>query len=431
MRTALLCLICLIGMAPVVLFLDGPLTLGIWSAVLAAALVVVGTVLRPGEATHLGMLVRPVAIAVAIPAILMVLQAVPMPSFSRLPNPTWESAADALGQPLTGSISIDTGSTLLSLCRYLAWLAVALLAGALTIDRQRAERVLLAATAASVLIAALLIVNDAAGLAWLDQASDGIARGGALDAAALGAILSAACAVRAYERFETRRADRSAFRLAQNVAACIAGLAVCATAIALGDPGNALFAAAAGLGTLLGVVLVRRLGLGLGGALAIAAVGCLLAVGIGTERGQSGSDVTLRFAAQSSPSMTITRRMLADSPWTGTGAGTYHDLVPIYRGFDDLANVLDPPSVAAQIALEWGQLLLWAAVLAAAALIVMLLRAALRRGRDSFYSAAGASALVALLISAFGNAGLFGTSVLILTGTVLGLAVAQSRSRTQ
>jgi Flp pilus assembly protein TadB len=60
----------------------------------------------------------------------------------------------------------------------------------------------------------------------------------------------------------------------------------------------------------------------------------------------------------------------------------------------------------------------------------MLLRAGMSRGRDSFYAAAGASAVVALLIMAFGNPGLFATSVLIIVATVLGLALAQSRSRT-
>jgi hypothetical protein len=278
----------------------------------------------------------------------------------------------------------------------------------------------------------LLILGAAGGFIWFDQASGAIARGGALDAAALGAILSAACGIWAYERFETRRSRRSAFNLTRNVAACAAGFAVCAIAITLADAANTLFAAAAGLVTLLGIFLVRRLGLGLGSALAIAVVGCLLAVGIGTERtGQSGSDLTLRFATQSLPSNAITQRMLADSTWTGSGAGTYHDLVPIYRGFVDSTSIVDPPSVAAQIAVEWGQLLLWAAVLAAVVLIVALLRAALRRGRDSFYPAAGASALVALLISAFGNPGLVGTPVLILASTVLGLAIAQSRSRAQ
>jgi hypothetical protein len=67
---------------------------------------------------------------------------------------------------------------------------------------------------------------------------------------------------------------------------------------------------------------------------------------------------------------------------------------------------------------------------AAVVLAGMLLRAAMSRGRDSFYAAAAASTVVALLILAFGNPGLFGTSVLIIVATVLGLAVAQSRSGT-
>jgi hypothetical protein len=63
-------------------------------------------------------------------------------------------------------------------------------------------------------------------------------------------------------------------------------------------------------------------------------------------------------------------------------------------------------------------------------LIGLLTRAAMTRGRDSFYAAAGAAAVAALLILTFGNSGALGASVLIIVATVLGLAIAQSRSRT-
>jgi hypothetical protein len=120
--------------------------------------------------------------------------------------------------------------------------------------------------------------------------------------------------------------------------------------------------------------------------------------------------------------------MLTDSRWIGTGAGTYHALVPIYREPNDAMSDLEPPTAAAEIAVEWGRPLLWAGAVAVVVLAGILLRAAMGRGRDSFYAAAGASMVVAVSILAFGNPGLFGTSVLIIVATVLGLAVAQSRS---
>jgi hypothetical protein len=432
---ALLLLITLIGMAPAVLGLDGPLALGLWAAVSAVALIVCAGTLRPTEARHFGTLVRPLAIVATIPAIFMIYQALPLPNVFRVNNTIWQSVAAALNRSLAGSISIDTGSTLLSLCRYLAWLAVGFLAGAITIDRQRAEWVLFAATFAATLIAALLIANDIAGFAWLDASHNEVARGAALDIGVLGSILSIACAVRAYERFETRRMGNgpSSQRLGSSLLVCLSAFTVCAVSVALAEGINTPIAAAAGLTTLLGVTLIRRIGLGRVGALIALAVVLVIAGEIAAARlgqGGPGPDFTLRFAAPSSPASAITERMLVDSSWTGTGAGTYHSLVPIYRGPTDTAGDLDPPSAAAEVAIELGRPLLWLELLFSCVVVVMLFRAALRRGRDSFYPAAGSAALVALLISAFGNDGLFESSVLIIAAVIIGLAVAQSRSRT-
>jgi hypothetical protein len=430
---AWLFLVELIGMAPAVLTLDGPLTLGAESALLAVALVIAARGLKPNEVTQLRTLMPGIAILAAVPPILMALQAVPLPITSRLSNSIWQSASTALGQPLMGSISVDTGSTVLSLCRYFAWLGVLLLTCTIAVDRQRAEKVLFAITAVTAVIALLLITNDALGLAWLNKQYDPVGRGGALDAAILGLILSAACAVRAYERFETRRADgdRSVHGLVSSLLVSSGTFALCAVAIALGDAGNTLLSAAAGFATLLGIVLVRRMRLGLGGGLAVSLAGCALGVWIvAATMGEGRSDFTVRFAAPPSPSNAITERMLTGSRWIGTGAGTYHTLVPIYREPNDAMSDLQPPTAAAEIAVEWGRPLLWAAAIAAVVLAAMLVRAAMTRGRDSFYAAAGASTAVALLILAFGNPGLFGTCVLIMVATVLGLAIAQSRSMT-
>jgi hypothetical protein len=430
---ALLLLITLIGMAPAVLGLDGPLALGLWSAVSALALIVSAGTLRPAEATHFGMLVRPFIIVAAIPAIFMIFQTLPLPNFFRLNNTIWESVAAALGRPIAGSITIDTGSTLLSLCRYFAWLAVGLLAGAISIDRQRAEWVLFAATLATTLIAALLIANDVAALTWLDANRNAVARAGALDIAAVGSILSIACGVRAYERFETRRGGNgtSPPRLGLSLIVCFFAFTICAAAVALAEGINIPLAAAAGLTTLLGVIVIRRIRLGRVGAIITVIVVVVIAVEIMAPRiGQGGPDFTVRLAASSSPAIAITERMLVDSTWTGTGAGTYHALVPIYRTANETSGDFDPPSAAAQVVVELGRPQLLATVLLSCSFVVMLFRAALRRGRDSFYPAAGSAALVALLITAFGNDGLFESPVLIIAGVIIGLAVGQSRSRT-
>lgn len=427
MSAVTLVLFFLIAITPALLFVDGPLCLGAWSAVLSVGLAVVARTIRPSEAARLTTLARPVAVVASIPAIVMLVQVLPVPDFFPTNNPIWQSVATALGRPILGSISIDIGSTLLSLCRYLAWSGVGVLSIAVAIERQRAEKILFAATLASIAMAALVIANDVGVFNVFKNEPAASARIAALDGAALGLILSAACAERAYELFQER--TQSLAKMLRNIVLSTVGFATCAVAIALGDNNNVLFAGAAGVAALLGIVLVRRLGLGLWGALAFAVVTC--AIGLGIVAGhlrQGASDPTVDFAAESS-SKAITERMLADSPWLGTGAGTYQILVPIYRlGFES-ANP-EPPTAAAELAVEVGRPLLWFGILGGIAMLISLVRGAVGRGRDSFYPAAGAAALVVLLVTAFGNAGMFGSALQIVSGAVLGLAFAQRRSRT-
>jgi uncharacterized membrane protein len=76
-----------------------------------------------------------------------------------------------------------------------------------------------------------------------------------------------------------------------------------------------------------------------------------------------------------------------------------------------------------------GRPFLWVILVAAIALAVTLLRGALRRGRDSSYSTAGASCVVAITLLAFGNAALFSTPILMIAAVVVGIGIAQSKSR--
>ena len=62
--------------------------------------------------------------------------------------------------------------------------------------------------------------------------------------------------------------------------------------------------------------------------------------------------------------------------------------------------------------------------------IVILLRASLRRGRDSFYPAMAGSRPIALLLFSFINPGLLGTATSLIAAAVIGLGIAQSKSRT-
>jgi hypothetical protein len=430
-QAALILLAVLVGTAPAALFFDGSLTLAFWSALLAVALIIVARSIRPGEGAFLVQVLRPLALFAVVPAVIIVIQVLPMPAFLRLANPIWESAAVGLDQPLFGSISVDPGATVLSLCRYLAFIGIIILAAATTIDRRRAETALFVMISSSVVIALLLVINDALGLLWLDVDRDAGTRGAAIDVAILGVILAIAAATRAYERFETHRSERGqSARLRRNLLGCAASLIVCTLAVFSGDRGNALFAAGTGVVMMLAVTLIRRVGAGLGSALAVAATGCLLIIAVVAQKGNdSRFDFTLRFAANSGSPSTIAQRILSDVPWAGSGAGGYRDLVPIYRGPNEVTLNSESPTSAAQLAVEFGRPIFWIGVLAIVLVIVRLLQSALTRGRDSFYSAAGAAGLLALLIAAFGNSGLPESAVIINLGTLLGLAIAQSQSR--
>jgi hypothetical protein len=96
----------------------------------------------------------------------------------------------------------------------------------------------------------------------------------------------------------------------------------------------------------------------------------------------------------------------------------------------------DPPAsstaatAAAGFVIELGKPMFWLITVATAGSILILLRASLQRGRDSFYPAMGGSCLITLLLLSFNNAGLFGTASSLIAAAVIGLAIAQSESRT-
>jgi hypothetical protein len=142
------------------------------------------------------------------------------------------------------------------------------------------------------------------------------------------------------------------------------------------------------------------------------------------------TDFTLAFAASpQSPLIALTRRILTETSWLGTGAGTFAAILPVYRDINELAAGNVAPTAAAAIAIEMGKPFLVAAIIGGIALIIMLLRGAARRGRDSLYPTAGASCVVAITILAFNNQGVFNTSVLVIVATTIGMAIAQSKSR--
>jgi hypothetical protein len=430
MQIAFLLLIALIGISPALFVVGGSIIHGLLTAYAAVAVAVVGLTMRPGEAGYLLQVTRPVAVLAAIPALWMLIQIVPMP-IGDLVHPIWTSAQAAMHDPMTGSISLDRGATLVAITRYSFFAGIVFVAAAVTIDRVRAELVLFWLTGLTTFAAVALIVVKSGDAKFFDEFVSADGRTTLACLAGLGTIMNAAAAVRAVERYETRRtksdAPFSTFLWTINI--YVVAFALCLLAVVFFTSGQAIFVTTSGLTTFVIVTIVRRFGLrGWESSLIVAAM-FIVMIAIAFTHSASG-DVTLRFAEeQPSTSIPIAESILSDTRWAGNGAGTFASVLPIYQ---DIDGVVRPyaPTAAANIAIELGRPAFFVVLITAIALLILLLRGALQRGRDSFYPIAGASCVVLLTNEAFCDATLFTTVVLIVAGAILGLALAQRASRT-
>lgn len=412
---------------------DQPIVPGFAAAALAAGVATAALAIPPGEAEYLQRLFRPAALVLAMPAAWMVIQILPL-KFVGLAHPIWASAAEALGQTIHGGISIDIGATLLALGQYLLFAAGAFLAGAVAIDRQRARGMLATLAVVASLIAILALIHDVTGASFLrhlDRLPTGDA---AIAGAALGAILAAASTIQQFDLDAGGPGKRDAIGASPVLARIVslAALAACAIALVLSAKNGAMFATACGLATLGALVAIRRFSIGPWGYAAIAVVAVVVAVAVIAIRFDLGkTDPTLAFATGAPRSLVgVTQRIAAEAGWTGTGAGTFAALVPIYRDVDEAIAEAWAPTAAAAIAIEIGRPMLIIVVIAALAGIAVLFRGTLRRGRDACYPAVGAGCLLTLVVLAFCQTGLFNTAVASIAAATIGLALAQSRSRT-
>jgi len=417
-------LISLIVITPVLAIVGSLFLEGFVLAIAATAIALVALALHKGDAHRLTTLLKPITPFLLLPCVWMLFQVVPVAS-QWLAHPAWMSASAALGKPFLGTVSLDIGATLLCIARYSLMLAIAVVTTATALDRQRAEVILFLLTTAAVLIAAGLI-----GLSYFPASGfDLIAeRAQMATIAVIGAILSCATAIRAYESNEMQRvrSRKSSGQPAYAIAFSIASFAICLLAIMTAPDSALLLAAACGGGVLISVTAIRRLRLGPWGRSGIVAAAIVGLIGFFAANPIArDADLTLALAG---PSQTPTaERILADARWAGTGAGTFRVLSPIYRDAKD-ADSYAAPTAAAAIAVEMGRPFLWALVILALISAWMLFKRALTRGRDYFYAGAGAGCIVAILISSFASAGAFGLVTPLFISVVCGLALAQSKS---
>jgi hypothetical protein len=422
MTAAFIILCSLLALLPSLMLVDGIAANGLVSAIGACGIVAVAFTLHTSDLNRFSRLLGPTAfIVLFIPCLWMLLQVLPIPTQS-LANPIWISTSAALGKPFVGAISVDIGATLLSLARYCAGLAAALVTAAITLNKQRAESVLSLLTAVAALIAVELIGFD---LDYLRLS--GFDRAAALNIAVIGFILSCATTIRAYEHLDTPSTRHRNLRMKAKVAAStsIAAFVICLSAILLSADAVLLLAALFGAGILISVLAIRRWRLGLWGQAGTAALAAVAVAGFFAVV-PAKKDASLTLALSTHGQISSIERMLSDAKWGGAGAGSFEALLPIYR--DSEVDSFEIPTAAATIAIEMGQPFLWASVIVFLVGASMLFRRALLRGRDYVYSSAGAACIVALLISLFASNGILAPTASLMISILCGLAFAQSKS---
>jgi hypothetical protein len=415
-----LILVTLICMSPAFLLWDGLIVQGLLAGIVAIALAITAQALRPGETEFLVSVIRPSAVVAAVPALWVLVQVLPL---RVLAHPIWKNAETALGHPVTGAISVDPGASVIALGQYLSVVGVVFLSAAVAVERQRAEWILFALTAAVAAIALITRTHD----------FPTFARAQAIDSVSMGTIIGAAACIRTLERYETRHSNpqRSVVTLLWTFIACSAALISCGAVLMLSATREVLVATGFGLLAMACVSIIRRFAIGRIGTAAIAALALSAAILIlAYQAAERSTSVKLALAGASNPSLiALSERVLDDTPLVGTGAGTFAAFAPIYRQMDDPPPGSTAATAAAALAIELGQPMFWLITVATVSFIFILLRASLERGRDSFYPTMGGSCLVILLLLSFNNAGLFGTATSSIAATAIGLAIAQSKSR--
>lgn len=427
MPTARLLLVVLILLVPAVLLWDTLVVQGVLAGLVAVTLAVTGRGLRSGESAFLISIIRPLALFAAVPAVWIVFQILPLRLFA---NPIWKSAETAIGSPLWGSISIDPGASVIALGKYLLLAAIVFLSAAVAVERQRAGSILSAMTFAVTVIALIALANFFFPVSWIAAST----QMQAIDLSALGVVVTGAACMRAIEHYESSQSEpQASFRaILALLGFSGAALIICSATLVLTAARQTLFAAGYGFLTLVSLMIIRRYNMGLLGILGITIPALGAAILFVTAYPASrDTSFPLAFAGSTSPARTaLNQRILDDAPNLGTGAGTFAALAPVYRGMTDPASGSTAITTAAAVAIDLGRPMLWLAIATAAGAALALSRGSLRRGRDSFYPAMGASCLVTLVILAFVDPSLLGTATGLITANALGLSFAQSRSRT-
>lgn len=323
---------------------------------------------------------RDLRVIALIPAAWIFLQLIPLP----IGNASiWALAEATLKRSSWGHGTIDIGQTSLALLSYVALVILTAVATILSLERQRARTLLLAAHASLVifttgLIGAWLIAVLEIGSAFPQHARDGL--GGT-------SIMALILTVAVSHLNATTALTRDRLMSVGAIVISLGGLAI-AGRIAL------IAIAALGLGMYAVIMAARRIR-----APRYAtwiALASLLALTVATLALSSASrDAMLPFGAPTSVvGNSAAYRALADAGKIGTGAGTYQSVMPIYAPLGE--TDLRPPSTVIALGIELGLPAMALMMAITAVLVVLLINGALRRTRDAVFPLAAAACVASV-----------------------------------
>jgi hypothetical protein len=418
----------LIVVTPFLAPIDGPVIQGIVAIVAVSTLATAAWSIPQGEEHYLSRVVAPFAICLSLPAVWMVIQAAPLP-FKTITNPIWTSVQAALGEPRTGSISIDPGITLVAVMRYLIISAIVIATTVVAVNRRSAQMLLLALAVATALAAIMVLASGFAGLPLVDQARYRLISGTWVAECLLGLPIAASAIGHLLEPERTPSKARGSPLRSALLISYVGALAICFGALLFAASTRSLLIAFCGLGMIIGVGIVRRLGISPWSSAAFAATSVVIFAAMVSVHTDQRRDLTLRYADSPAWKVAIAERIMADTSWAGSGGGVFDAMIPFYSEIDGNREVGSAPTAAAEMAIELGKPVLWITTAMVAFALGRLIRGALTRRRDWMYPLAAASSILIYALMAFTSSNVFATPVALLAAATFGLGIAQSVSR--
>jgi O-antigen ligase len=361
--------------------------------------------------------------------------------------PVWRAAAEALGRPLDGAVSVDPGASVGGALRLLAYAAMFWLAAQYGRDPANASRLLWTIAVAGAVYAAYGLIVQLSGsdtILWFrkeayrgDLTSTFINRNAYGTYAGIGLLATLALMVRLAERGTAGRLggwsqvieffdrlDPAFFLLAL-------GWVTIATALAFSHSRGALASTALATGLFVVALAIgardRRRTIAIAGLL-------VLVVGLGvvelSGRGTLGRVVALAGEGSGrGPIHALARRAIADAPWTGYGLDTFPEVFYAYR---DPSIPWESPrydrahSVYLELLLEAGWIA-FAAVMAAIGWVVATVAAGVvRRRQRAVYPCVGLAATALVGVQAIFDFGIQMPAIAVTYWALMGVAYAQS-----